>query len=836
MAEENKIESGIVPSLTDTEITTELKTAFLDYAMSVIVSRALPDVRDGLKPVNRRIIYAMNKAGYTPDKPFVKSARIVGDTMGKYHPHGNSSIYYALVRMAQKFSLRYTLIQGHGNFGTMDGDDPAAERYTEARLEKLAAEMVRDINADTIDFIPNYDGTEEEPTVLPSRFPNLLVNGSEGIAVGMATKMPPHNLTEIIDGILAYTKNKDITVEELMKIVKGPDFPTGGIIYGLNGIRQAYATGRGSFKIRARTHIEEEPNGKSKIIITEMPYEVNKSDVVKKIGELYRDKKLDGITSIKDFSKVDVHVEIECKKDANPNVVLNKLFKMTALETSYGIINLAIVNGEPRILTLKDLFDNYLDYQIEVIRRRTECWLKKDEERKHIIEGLIICRDNIDEIVHMVKESENKEDFIHRAMESVFKFSERQAEAIFNLQLGRLTHLESDKLINEKLQLEKNIENYHHILASKENELEVVLTELEEIKRKFGDERRTEISTEIVSIEDEDLIPEEDLVITLTNKGYIKRMNVNEFKAQRRGGKGVRGVKTYDDDGADKVIYANTHTDLLFFSNLGKVYRKRGYEIEEGSRTSKGQFIKSELNLDQNEEIVALIPADTYENKYLFFVTKHGIVKRTEMEEFIRINANGKKAISFKENDGLLDVKVTDGNALILIANNKGRLVKFHETDVRSMGRTAAGVRGMNLGDAKEVVSIATSLEGNKVFVVSEKGLGKLSDIESYRLTKRGSKGVITIKITEKTGELCALKVVSGEEDYLAISSKGDIVRASLKDVRETGRNASGVHLKRLNSEDEVVVSVAIVPHYEEEETVTENTEEVMKTEEKVEN
>ena len=828
MSEEVKdvIESGITPSLKDEEITEQVKNSFLDYAMSVIVSRALPDVRDGLKPVNRRIIYSMNESGYTPDKPYVKSAKITGEVMGKYHPHGNSSIYTALVRLAQYFSMRYPLIDGHGNFGTMDGDEAAAERYTEARLKKLSLEMVRDIKYNTVDFSPNYDGTEIEPTVLPTHFPNLLVNGSDGIAVGMATKMPPHNLREVVDGIIAYRKNPDISVEELMKYIKGPDFPTGGIIYGLNGIREAYATGKGTFRLRAKTEIVEKKDGRSTIIIREIPYQVIKSSIVKHIGELYRDKKIEGITSIKDFSKADVDIEIECKKDAIPTLILNQLFKNTQLEISYGIINLAIVNGVPKVLSLKELLQNYIDFQAEIIEKRTNFLLDRDEKRKHILEGLLICRDNIDEVVAMVKASENKEDFIKRATESEFHFSTAQAEAIFVLQLGRLTHLEATKLIDEKTQLEKNIESYHHILESRENILDVMEKELLDIKEKYGDDRKSEISNQIVSIDDEDLIPEEDVVFTLTNKGYIKRMPISDFKRQRRGGKGVKGLTSYEDDEVNKIIYSNTHTDILLFSNFGKVYRIKGYSIPEGSRTSKGVNLVNILNLDKGENIISIVPTSEYENKYLFFATKKGLVKRTKLEEFIKINSNGKYAIKFNEDDTLLDVKVTDGNAKILLAASNGQLCMFKEEQIRVSGRTSHGVFGMKLEGAN-LISLATSNEGNLVLVTSENGLGKLSPIDDYRETKRNSKGVKTIKITEKTGDLCAMKVVNGDEDYVTITKDGLVVRAALSDVRICGRNSQGVKMVNFKNDNDKVISITIVPHEEDEEVVNENDDDL---------
>ena len=829
--QEEEIESGIVPSLKDTEISDLVKNSFIDYAMSVIVARALPESKDGLKPVQRRIIYAMNEAGYTPAKPYVKCAKIVGDVMGKYHPHGDSSIYMALVYMAQNFSLRYTLIDGHGNFGTMDGDDPAAYRYTEARLNKLSLELVRDINLDTIDYMPNYDGTLDEPLVLPSRFPNLLVNGSEGIAVGMATKMPPHNLKEVTKGIIHFIHNPEITIDELMNDIKGPDFPTGGIVYGLSGIKDAYETGRGSFKLRAKTEIQEMPNGKSKIIVSEIPYQVNKSDLVKKIGELARDKKIDGITSIKDYSKIDVHIEIETRADVNASVLLNQLFKNTKLEVSYGIINLSIVNGVPKVLGLKALISNYVDYQVEVIRRRTECLLKKDEARIHIINGFLMCHDNIDEIVEMSKNSESPEDFVHNLQISRFKFSEPQARAIAALTLGRLTKLETNKLIDERNKLEENIKNYNYILESREHILEVVETELNEIADKFGDERRSQISSSLSSIDDEDLIPKQEIVITLTEKGYVKRMAVEEFKSQNRGGKGIKGLTTYNDDEISKLIYASTHTDIFLFSSKGRVYRKRGHQIPEATRTAKGTHMANLLSLQEDEKIVSIIPVDEYENKFLFFATKHGICKRTSLNEFIRINQNGKFAITFKEDDELLDVKITDGNATILLATKSGLLSKFNENQVREMGRTASGVKGMNV-DGSELISIATSLEGSNVFVISEKGLGKQTSIDDYRETNRGAKGVRTIKITEKTGNLVAMKVVNGDEDYLVTTNKGIIVRTPLSQVRNCGRNSQGVILISFKNDDEYVQSCTILPHKEENEEV--NPQEIESSKEEI--
>lgn len=822
--ENAELEAGIVPSLIDTEIVDEVQNAFLDYAMSVIVSRAIPDVRDGLKPVHRRVLFGMIDGGYTPDKPFVKSAKIVGDVMGKYHPHGDSAIYMTLVRLAQSFSMRYCLVQGHGNFGSMDGDDPAAMRYTESRMAKLALEMVKDINANTIDFVPNYDGSLEEPSVLPSRFPNLLVNGSDGIAVGMATKMPPHNLVEIIDGINYLAHHQDCTVEELMEIVKGPDFPTGGIIYGLGGIRDAYTTGRGTFKLRGQTEIKEEPNGKSKIIIKEIPYQVNKANLVAKIGELARDKIIDGITSIKDFSKTDVNIEIECRRDAVPQVILNQLFKMTQLEVSYGIINLCIVDGAPKVLGLKSLMNHYLNFQIEVIERRTKFFKEKDEARQHIVEGLLKVHDildikkpngkeNRDEFVDMATSSANPTEFAERLM-ARYDFSEIQAKAVVGMTLGRLTGLEIQKLEDEHTQLATNILNYNYILESREHMQDVVLEELEAIKERYGDERKSVISTQIVSIDDEDLIPEDELVITLTNKGYIKRMSTTEFKTQNRGGTGVKGMSVYNDDEVISAIYARTHTDILFFTSFGRVYRKRGHEIPEYSRTGKGIPVLNLLNLDKDEKVVSIINVEDYENKFLFFATRNGIVKRTSLEEFKRINCNGKYAITFKEGDNLLDVKVTNGHCKVLLASNEGKLCMFEETQIRSMGRTASGVRGMKLEGNAKLVDLSTDQYGDKVFALSENGLGKISNIEDYRLTRRGAGGVITIKINEKTGNLIGMKVINGDEDYIVITNNGTIIRSPINQVRICGRNSSGVKIINLR-EKESVSSFAVLPKEE---------------------
>ena len=838
--ENAELEAGIVASLEDTELVSEVQNSFLDYAMSVIVARALPDVRDGLKPVHRRLLFGMADGGYTPDKPFVKSAKIVGDVMGKYHPHGDSAIYGTLVRMAQPFSMRYTLVSGHGNFGSMDGDDPAAMRYTEARMAKLALEMVRDMNCDTVPFIPNYDNSLTEPAVLPSRFPNLIVNGSDGIAVGMATKMPPHNLVEVIAGINLVARKPDCTVEEIMQCIKAPDFPTGGIVYGLGGVREAYETGKGTFKLRAKTEVSIEPNGKGKIVVSEIPYQVNKADLVAKIGELAREKTIDGITSVKDFSKTDVNIVIETRKDVVPQVVLNQLFKLTKLEVSFGIINLCIVDGAPKILSMKSLIEHYLEFQITVIERRTKFLRAKDEARKHIVDALIRVHDILD--VKKEGGKESRDEFIDLATGSAtpqefgeklmarYGFSEEQAKAIIAMTLGRLTGLETKKLEDERTQLIENINHYNYILESREHILDVVLEELNAIGKKYNEGRRTEVSSVITSVDDEDLIPEEDLVITLTEKGYIKRMSTSEFRSQKRGGTGVKGMTVYKDDEVVATVYSKTHMDVLFFTSYGRVYRKRGHEIPESSRIGKGIPVLNLLNLEKDEKVVSILNIEEYENHYLFFCSEQGVVKRTALEEFKRINVNGKYALTFKDGDNLLDVKVTNGECKILIASDEGKLCMFDETDVREMGRTAAGVRGIRLSEGHKVVSIATNQYGNQVFVLSEKGLGKISPIEDYRLTNRGAGGVITIKITEKTGNLIGMKVINGEEDYLVITNNGQTIRSNVKDVRVCGRNSSGVKIINLK-DNEKVVGFTVMPPEEEENAEIEDTSGVQNNE-----
>lgn len=805
------IEEGIVPELIDKDLSQIVKSSFLEYAMSVIVSRALPDVRDGLKPVHRRIIYGMNELGNGPDKPHKKCARIVGDVMGRFHPHGDSSIYSALVRLAQPFSVRYTLVDGHGNFGSIDGDGAAAMRYTEARMSKIALEMVRDIKKDTVDFIDNYDGEEQEPTVLPSRFPNLLVNGSNGIAVGMATNIPPHNLNEVINAVQAIAENPELTPFEIMEnYLPGPDFPTAGIILGRSGIKQAYETGQGSIIIRSKCRIEEMHNGKKRIIITEIPYQVNKAAMIESIGKLVHEKIVDGITDIRDESnKEGIRVVIELRKDVVAEVVLNQLFKLTQLQVSYGITMLALHNGEPKIMPITEILKNYFDFQCEVIERRTRFDLNKALDRLHILEGLLTAIDNIDEVVHIIRSSKTNEIAKQSLMER-FSLSEVQTKAILDMRLARLTGLERDSIVNEINLLNEAIRQYREVLANHEKVVEIVVKELEEIKQKYGDERRTEISNDTSMIDDEDLIPQEDIIITITSGGYIKRQDPDSFKIQRRGGKGVKGMSTHDDDLVEQIVYSKTHADLLFFTNLGKVYRIRGYKVPAATKTSKGTPYVNLFDFEKDEKIRSIVTFDQYvEGQHLFFVTRDGVVKRTSIEEFKLIRQNGKKAITMRENDELVDVKLTSGHSIICLSCDNGKMVKFHEEDVRSMGRSASGVNGMNV-DGGKVVGLTIGDEGDLVFVISEYGYGKLSKLEDYRLTKRGSKGVTTLNMTEKTGKIITTKSVVGDEDIMVITEGGILIRTSLKEVSVVGRNTQGVKIIRIK-ENEKVSSIAVV-------------------------
>ena len=787
----------------------EVKNSFLEYAMSVIVARALPDVKDGLKPVHRRILYGMSEAKMNAGSPYKKSARIVGDVMGKYHPHGDSAIYEAMVRLAQNFSTRYPLVDGHGNFGSIDGDGAAAMRYTEARMSKIAMEMVKDLDEDTVDFMPNYDGEEQEPVVLPSKFPNILVNGSTGIAVGMATNIPPHNLAEAIDAILAIAENPDIEVADLMQILKGPDFPTGAYILGKSGIKKAYETGNGTILLRSKTHIEEMANGKNRILITEIPYQVNKTVMIEKIADLAREKIIDGITDLRDESSgEDIRVVIELRKDVVPEVVLNQLFKLTQLQVSYGINMLALVDGEPKVLPVKEMLQYYLQHQKNVIYRRTQFELKKAEDELHVLQGIVIAIENIDEVIQIIRSSKNVEESQSALMDR-FHLSERQAKAIVSMSLGRLSALEIEKSETKCKNLEEQVEDYKAILSSENRIFEIVKNELIEIKNKYSDARRSEIIMGEFNIDDEDLITKEDIIVTLTLNGYIKRVPMDTFKTQNRGGKGIKGMATNEEDVVDKIVIANTHKDIIFFTNFGKVYRLRGHQIPEYGRTAKGIPVINLLNMDANEKVRSIISLNEYqENHTLVFVTKNGIVKRVALKEFESIRQKGKIAIHLKEDDELIDVKLTDGTAQILIASSNGKVVRFNEQDVRVMGRSASGVKGINV-NGKEVIGVATSLEGEYLLVISKNGYGKMSLITDYRLTKRGSQGVLTMKISEKNGLLSNIKAVNGTEDLLVVTNQGIVIRTSLEQVKKAGRNTLGVRIIKLN-EGQEVSSIAI--------------------------
>ena len=826
MEEENKIiKDGIQGGLVESDISENVKSGFLDYAMSVIVARALPDARDGFKPVHRRIIYSMFESGYTPDKPFVKCAKIVGDVMGQYHPHGDSAIYESLVRMAQDFSMRYPLVDGHGNFGNIDGDEAAAYRYTEARLKKISYNLVKEIKENTVDFIDNYDGSKQEPCVLPARIPGLLVNGSNGIAVGMATNIPPHNLKEVIDGTIAYARNKDISVVELINYIKGPDFPTKCYILGRSGIKKAYETGTGCIVCRGKANIIETGSGKSEIIISEIPYQVNKAALVYKIGQLADDKVITGISDVKDESsdKNGIRIVIELSKEAVPDVVLNQLYKQTPLQSNFNVQSIALVDGTPKLMTLKDMLDVYLEFQIEIVSRRSKFRLDKALARVHIIDGLLLASEDIDNVIEVIKNSKTGEEAANRLKEK-YSLSDEQVEAILSMTLRKLAGIERINLETERAGLEKNIEELQYILQSRDHILEVVIKELEEIREKYADDRLTEISSVEASIEDEDLIKNEDLIITLTNTGYIKRMPVENFKTQNRGGKGIKGMSTHDDDDVLMMVNSNTHQDVLFFTNFGKVYRIRGYKIPEGSRVSKGIPVSNFLNLDEKEKVASIVSVEDYNDKFLLFATKKGICKKTDLKEYRLIRQDGKIAVNLKDDDELLDVKVTDGSADICIASSNNRMVKFKEDDIRDMGRNATGVRGIKLDEGNDAISLATSLEGSEVLVITKFGYGKISPLDDYRLTNRGSKGVITLKESEKRGPLAALKIVKGDEDLLVITKNGILIRISLNQVSRTGRNTSGVRIINLN-EGDYVSSVTLVPHQEEvEEYVDENS------------
>lgn len=798
-------------------ITEEIETSFLDYAMSVIVSRALPDVRDGLKPVHRRILYGMQELGNTADKPYKKSARIVGDVMGKYHPHGDSSIYDAMVRMAQDFSYRYMLVDGHGNFGSVDGDGAAAMRYTESRMSKIAMEMLRDINKDTIDYTDNYDGSEKEPIVLPSRYPNLLVNGAAGIAVGMATNIPPHHLGETIDAVIALSENPAITTEELMEIIPGPDFPTGGLILGRSGIRRAYESGRGSIIIRAKVEIEQKANGKETILVHELPYQVNKAKLIEKIAELVRDKKIDGITNLRDESdRRGMRVVIEVRKDANANVVLNNLYKQTAMQSSFGINMLSLVNGQPKVLGLKEMLYHYLEHQKVIIRRRTEFDLRKAEDRAHILEGLRIALDHIDEIIAIIRGSRSGEEAKPQLMER-FNLSERQAQAILDMRLVRLSGLEREKIEAEYQELQVLIAELKEILADEAKIVDIIRTEILELKDRYSDTRRTEITSGgIEMIEDEDLIPVENSVVTLTHNGYIKRLAANTYRSQKRGGRGVQGMGTNEDDFVEHLMNTSTHDTILFFTSKGKVFRAKGYEIPEYGRTAKGLPIVNLLNIDKGEKVTAMIRVGSFdEDAYFIFTTKTGITKRTPVSQFANIRTNGLIAISLREDDDLISVRLTDGDKQIIIGTRDGMLVRFQEDDIRSMGRTAGGVRGIKLRDGDEVVGMEIVEPGQEILVVTEKGYGKRTSEDDYRLQSRGGVGLKTMQITDKNGPMVAVKTVDGSEDLMLITINGMLIRMDVNDISLIGRSTQGVRLIRLGDE-ELVATVAKVEKAEE--------------------
>ena len=816
-------EGKIIP----VDINNEMKKCYIDYAMSVIVGRALPDVRDGLKPVHRRILYSLKELGLTPDKGYRKCARIVGDCLGKYHPHGDSSVYDALVRLAQDFSMRYMLVDGHGNFGSVDGDSAAAMRYTEAKMNKIAVEMLRDINKETVDFVPNFDGEEQEPSVLPSRFPNLLVNGSSGIAVGMATNIPPHNLREVIDGAIMVIDNPEVTSLDLMAVIKGPDFPTGATIMGHSGIRAAYETGRGKITVRAKAEIEEE-NSRHKIIVTELPYQVNKAKLIEYIADLVKDKKIVGISDLRDESDRDgMRIVIELKKDANPNVILNLLYKHTRMQDTFGVIMLALVNNEPKVLSLKQILTNYIDFQKEVVTRRTIFDLNKAQDRAHILEGLRIALDNIDEVINIIRSSKTSE-LAKNALIEIFSLSEKQATAILEMRLRRLTGLEREKIEEEYAEIMNQIEYLNSILASEEMLLGVIKEELIEIKNKYGDERRTSIEKVVNEIDIEDLIQEEDVVITLTHSGYIKRILADTYSAQKRGGKGIQAMSTKEDDFVEHVMITSTHSDVLFFTNRGRVYKLRAYEIPEAGRTAKGTNLINLIAIEPDERIeTVLVVRDKDNSEYLFMGTKKGIVKKTPIEDFKNLRKNGLIAINLRDGDELLKVKVTRGDANIMMVTQNGYAVKFNEKNVRAMGRTASGVRAIKLKDDDVAVCMDIAVDDEKLLVISENGFGKRTPISDYKLQNRGGIGLITYKISQKTGKLAGATICKEDDELMLINSSGVAIRMNVTDISVTSRSAMGVTLMRTTDEEKVVAITKIASTEEDDKEVILGKEEM---------
>lgn len=805
------MDENIFDKINEVDLKKTMETSYIDYAMSVIAARALPDVRDGLKPVQRRIMYAMIELNNGPDKPHRKCARIVGDTMGKYHPHGDSSIYGALVNLAQDWSTRYPLVDGHGNFGSVDGDGAAAMRYTEARLSKISMEMLRDIKKDTVDFIPNFDETEKEPVVLPSRFPNLLVNGTSGIAVGMATNIPPHNLREVINGVVKiidnYEIDKETEIEELLKIIKGPDFPTGAEILGTNGIEQAYRTGRGKIRVRAVSNIESMENGKNRIVVTELPYMVNKAKLIEKISELHRDKRVDGITDLRDeTSREGMRICIELRRDVNPNIVLNQLYKHTQLQDTFGVIMLALVNNEPVVMNLLQMLQYYLKHQEEVVTRRTQYDLNNAEKRAHIVEGLLIALDNIDEVIQLIRSSKTAAEAKEKLMER-FSLSEPQANSIVEMRLRSLTGLEREKLENEYAELKKVIEEYRAILADRKVLLGVVKKEIIEIRDKYGDDRRTSIGYDEFDLSMEDLIPNENTVITMTKLGYIKRMSVDNFKSQHRGGKGIKGMQTIDDDYIENMLMTTTHHYIMFFTNKGKMYRLKVYQIPECGRTARGTAIINLIQLMPDERITAVITLRDYdENKYLFMATKKGIVKKTSIMEYANIRKSGLQAINLRDDDDLIEVKVTDNTKDIFLVTKHGQCIRFNENDVRTTGRVSMGVIGMNLSYDDEVVAMQLNTQGEHLLIVSEYGMGKRTAIEEFTVQHRGGKGIKCYKITEKTGNVVAAKAVNEDTEVMIINTEGIIIQLMVNEVSVLGRITSGVKMIEMDSENKEVI------------------------------